>query len=587
MAQASSMGPPLSPRETRRSGRRSAHSGSTSTSKSPDSDPMPRPKDVPQRPSLPSNNSGGRGKRLKQEDVDDTVVDRKNGHSGSTTSSSSAQGAPTGRSRRKKKDKDEDIVPDDPPEDMVDDELAQDAADEDEEQSVTRCVCGSTEDDPDAGEFMVQCETCKVWQHGLCMGYESEDQLQFDDYYCELCKPELHADLFKRLSRKVRQSSTTSHHTVAAGNRMSRSHSPSHSRQQASKRRNTMNSRDAAFDENLKEILESTAHEADGTHDSKVDNDDEDMEPAPTGRRKRKRADDDAPAKKRTRSASVASEQRASSNIARSETPMPSAMKTPVLSAPPVRPSGRGKRGGGRKAAVLHSDVPVLNESGEVVSSAPKRGHGRGKGGGAKRGHALTAPASAAAESRRNLANGAGSAGQSHAEGSRAYRNSHAYVVSQQPLLTSWHLPDYLAHMENIFPTSTPAPLEVPSTGENGIELISERGVKTKWPGKRMSVIDMNKRVRALVEWVGREQASASERVRRREALEEALKQQALDENAMVVDGVRTQSPLPRPSSTAPFEKLGSATSSGKTMKLMEELMEELINFQERFGRRG
>jgi hypothetical protein len=43
--------------------------------------------------------------------------------------------------------------------------------------------------------------------------------------------------------------------------------------------------------------------------------------------------------------------------------------------------------------------------------------------------------------------------------------------------------------------------------------------VRVRWPGKRMSVSDMNKRVRALVEWVGREQASASERYRRREAL--------------------------------------------------------------------
>jgi hypothetical protein len=44
---------------------------------------------------------------------------------------------------------------------------------------------------------MVQCETCKVWQHGLCMGYESEDLLHEDDYYCELCRPELHSDILR------------------------------------------------------------------------------------------------------------------------------------------------------------------------------------------------------------------------------------------------------------------------------------------------------------------------------------------------------------------------------------------------------
>lgn len=53
------------------------------------------------------------------------------------------------------------------------------------------------EDEADAGEFMVQCETCKVWQHGLCMGYDSEDQVHDADYYCEQCRPELHGELLK------------------------------------------------------------------------------------------------------------------------------------------------------------------------------------------------------------------------------------------------------------------------------------------------------------------------------------------------------------------------------------------------------
>lgn len=54
----------------------------------------------------------------------------------------------------------------------------------------------STEEDADAGEFMVQCETCNVWQHGLCMGYQHEADLQ-DEYHCEQCKPERHLDLLK------------------------------------------------------------------------------------------------------------------------------------------------------------------------------------------------------------------------------------------------------------------------------------------------------------------------------------------------------------------------------------------------------
>jgi hypothetical protein len=60
-----------------------------------------------------------------------------------------------------------------------------------------RIQCAKEEDDPDAGEFMVQCETCKAWQHGLCMGYEAEDQLPDDDYHCEQCRPDLHIEIKK------------------------------------------------------------------------------------------------------------------------------------------------------------------------------------------------------------------------------------------------------------------------------------------------------------------------------------------------------------------------------------------------------
>ncbi len=123
-----------------------------------------------------------------------------------------------------------------------------------------------------------------------------------------------------------------------------------------------------------------------------------------------------------------------------------------------------------------------------------------------------------------------------------------------------------------------------------------------------MSVGDMNKRVRTLVEWVGREQASAQERMRRRDALEKALKEvqpgeedvqmrdePVKDDASMFLDGQpRTESPLQqRPNSATPqvpiLEPKAStiffSSSSSDTMKQMEGLMEELIRFQERFGR--
>lgn len=205
---------------------------------------------------------------------------------------------------------------------------------------------------------------------------------------------------------------------------------------------------------------------------------------------------------------------------------------------------------------------------------------------------------------RRNQLGGNQSAGTSAAD-ARAYRNSHAYAVSQQTLFTSWNLPDYLSHLEPMLPTQTPQPLEVRSSGGavasgsrgGSAELTMERGVKVKWPAKRMSVGDMNKRVRALVEWVGREQANASDRDRRRKALEKDIRAQKNNGSAeagsndvpMVIDdeglAPGEQGNQATQSSLSPYLMSESALHiSEQTMTTMEELMQELISFQERFG---
>ena len=209
---------------------------------------------------------------------------------------------------------------------------------------------------------------------------------------------------------------------------------------------------------------------------------------------------------------------------------------------------------------------------------------------------------------------GSGVAAGSSAESSRAYRNSHAYAISQQPLFTSWNLPDYLAHLEHMLPTDIPRPLEVRSLaigpgGRESLERTMERGVKVKWPSKRMSVGDMNKRVRALVEWVGREQAGALDRGRRREALERSLKSSTsgtgdiLSDSSvhddrdpgeghrvgraspMVADNPADNTANPHAGESVPTKPASfDPTAQQSIMRMMEELMEELITFQERFG---
>ncbi|PPQ98621.1 hypothetical protein CVT24_003954 [Panaeolus cyanescens] len=597
MAHSASMGPPLSPRETRRSVRRSAPSISASTSKSPDSDQPPREK---QR----TTSSSSRNKRLKQEDHEDPPEDQKIPQASSTISSGSNSGV-NGKAKRrakekdkekeKEKDKDKDkqgATNNNQDADSVSVDLPPMDYNDEDDQGITRCVCGSTEDDPDAGEFMVQCETCKVWQHGLCMGYLSEDQVHDDDYYCEQCRPDLHVDLLKKVNRRpARQTSATSRSDHPSNSRVSRSHSPSHLSKQASKRRNTMNSRDAAFDESLKEIIEATAAEAAAVHEANSTERTSHPPESDILKKKRKRSAEDLSNKKRTRSASPSSDRQSVPPVGPETAPLP---------ALPKATTSKQKRAGGTARKTTGNDaLPVEPDE---AAPAPKRqnSNARPKGSSAPKrpplSHSIShvsAPVTQEHAPKRNQASGT-----SAAADARAYRNTHAYAVSQQTLFTSWNLPDYLSHLEHILPTDVPQPLEVRSSiATSGVntsradstDRTMERGVKVKWPAKRMSVGDMNKRVRALVEWVGREQASALDRGRRRQALEVALKEQIQPE---MVDGTSDSAMDVDQSSEAQSsahakgmpQLYPSVETSGQTMKMMEELMEELIGFQERFG---
>ena len=144
MANVATMGPPPSPKEPRRSGRRPAPSSSKSPAGSPPSEANPaasKPKDASGRPSLNSshNNGSGRNKRAKNEELDEPLEElHKNGVN--------ANGGPP-RSKRKGKDKDKIALVVEIPNDDVDGGLEAVADDgveengEDEEGGVTRCIC--------------------------------------------------------------------------------------------------------------------------------------------------------------------------------------------------------------------------------------------------------------------------------------------------------------------------------------------------------------------------------------------------------------------------------------------------------------
>ena len=43
----------------------------------------------------------------------------------------------------------------------------------------------------DAGGLFIQCDVCKVWQHGGCVGIMDE-AMSPEEYFCEQCRKDLH-----------------------------------------------------------------------------------------------------------------------------------------------------------------------------------------------------------------------------------------------------------------------------------------------------------------------------------------------------------------------------------------------------------
>ncbi|CAG2012616.1 unnamed protein product, partial [Fusarium graminearum] len=165
---------------------------------------------------------------------------------------------------------------------------------QEEEDEAVRCICdaeeypgrppvegadldffNAIEFTEDVTGFFVQCDICKVWQHGACVGIFSAESSP-DEYFCEQCRKELHKIytasngilLSQKWSKYVphnRPSRATSRATSIAkeGNRSPKTGTSKSSRptsaSQSSKRRSTMNSRDRAYeDEQLLRAIEAS-----------------------------------------------------------------------------------------------------------------------------------------------------------------------------------------------------------------------------------------------------------------------------------------------------------------------------------------
>lgn len=112
----------------------------------------------------------------------------------------------------------------------------------------------------DMAGFYVQCEFCNTWQHGACVGFAEESNLDDIQYFCERCRNDLHR-IYTATNGQKYSIFLPIHRSSRA---VSRATSTAKDAAHTSKRRSTMNSRDAAYDEEeqLRRAIEASKEDA-------------------------------------------------------------------------------------------------------------------------------------------------------------------------------------------------------------------------------------------------------------------------------------------------------------------------------------
>ncbi|KAL8660099.1 MAG: hypothetical protein Q9226_000091 [Calogaya cf. arnoldii] len=75
---------------------------------------------------------------------------------------------------------------------------------EEDEDSIIRCICGYVVEDEDDDRKMICCDSCTAWQHNECMEVSLDDDELPEQYFCELCRPDLHQPLLEKVERGER-----------------------------------------------------------------------------------------------------------------------------------------------------------------------------------------------------------------------------------------------------------------------------------------------------------------------------------------------------------------------------------------------
>ncbi|KAK4054354.1 Histone deacetylase complex subunit [Microbotryomycetes sp. JL221] len=463
----------------------------------------------------------------------------------------------------------------DGPDEYEDEEVVEAPFEEPEDDGITRCVCGDdselepaahrhlresdqlqpTDEELSSG-LMIECDTCKCWQHGPCVGLYNEAECP-DRYFCEQCKPTWHGmgGVLKKTYRKQtvparepsapaaqrnnkpRESADASmiqayiesripasagslvndkieHDAVEEG---SRSPSPPTSRAKAKdppKKRNTMNSRDAAYDRAIAlSLMEATnpamtslpAPVAGKGKMSKLKTSRATAEPetAPGGGDEQDEGLDEARDSKRRK-----------------------------LSHDPRNHEGDEDQAEGAHKAdddledaidALENDTAIDSAAPVAAAPTPARGKHPNQYTYRPKNGAPTAKARASPVKRIKDVGGA-----HNGEGSRGNFGSGSSHRRDAVSEGGWGMPDHLKHLIHLLPSPQPRPLIVAapigsSLSSNGQDqMLYSTPTRVKFPHKRMTLPEMKKRARHMLDYLSKVQLDMSEKDKRNEVLRQS-----------------------------------------------------------------
>ena len=125
-----------------------------------------------------------------------------------------------------------------------------------------------------------------------------------------------------------------------------------------------------------------------------------------------------------------------------------------------------------------------------------------------------------------------------------------------------WGLPEHLNHLSHLLPTKNPELLSIKipnnkNENDNDIVVMKEMPTRVKFPGKRMTIGEMKRRVRSVLEYVGRVQIEAADR-----------RERVLDHR----------------SSSSSSNGNGNGDKASESIQMLDDLTRELIRFNERFS---